>query len=198
MNDLQKKLKESEIIIKELSNPQKGSGQGDQEQLELENQMLKTKLEQSEEKIDDLERKLGIQLKELEIMKKMRNKEDNKETLAQVEQMEKKQKGLEETYKKRIEDLTKQNGELKKELEQTKSNLSSSQLDTENELARLGLENESLKKQLKESSGKLLNAKYENKEMEELRRKLVQYENEKEKLDAELMRSKVKLYIRAS
>jgi chromosome segregation ATPase len=87
--------------------------------------------------------------------------------------------------------LTKQNSELKRDLEQGKSVLSSSRFDTENELAKLSIENENLKRQMKDASGKLLNVKYDNKEVEDMRKRLVQLENEKEKLDSELVRAKM-------
>jgi len=48
-----------------------------------------------------------------------------------------------------------------------------------------------LKKQMKDLNGKVLNAKYDNKEVEDLRKKLNQMESEKEKLDAELYKAKV-------
>jgi len=165
-----------------------------------ENRELKEKIAEYENKIDELERQIGIQQNEIQLMKKManssiaKNKEDsNQQMMAQIEQMEKKQKGLEDTYKKRIEELIKQNTDMKRELEQAKSNMSSSQFDTENELAKLSLENESLKRQMKDMSGKLLNVKYDNKEVEEMRRKLVQIEADKDRLDAELVKAKVKL-----
>lgn len=170
------------------------------EGIEAEKRMFQQSIEEKEERITDLEKQLVFQAKEMDLMKKLNNgmtksKEENaQQTLPQIEQMEKKQKALEDTYKKRIDELTKQNGELKKELEQVKSKLSTSQFDTDNELAKLSIENETLKRSMKEANAKLLNVKYDNKEVEEMRRKLVRLEADKEKLDSELAKAKVNFY----
>jgi len=202
-NELNQKLKEAEKKVKELTesknnNNRSGFSDFESPKKSSENRELKEKIAEYENKIDELERQIGIQQNEIQLMKKManssiaKNKEDsNQQMMAQIEQMEKKQKGLEDTYKKRIEELIKQNTDMKRELEQAKSNMSSSQFDTENELAKLSLENESLKRQMKDMSGKLLNVKYDNKEVEEMRRKLVQIEADKDRLDAELVKAKM-------
>jgi len=201
INDLNQKLKESEKKIKELSSEGKKNGMNKNEfsefsETEMENTALKAKIEEYEAKVDELEKQLGIQANELQLIKKMnnsraKNNEESSQFMAQIEQMEKKQKGLEESYKKRIEELTQKNADLKKELGQTKNNMNTSQYDTENELAKLSIENESLKKQIKDMNGKLLNSKYDNKEVEDLRKKLNIIESEKEKLDAELYKAKM-------
>jgi len=201
INDLNQKLKESEKKIKELSSEGKKNGMNKNEfsefsETEMENTALKAKIEEYEAKVDELEKQLGIQANELQLIKKMnnsraKNNEESSQFMAQIEQMEKKQKGLEESYKKRIEELTQKNADLKKELGQTKNNMNTSQYDTENELGKLSIENESLKKQIKDMNGKLLNSKYDNKEVEDLRKKLNIIESEKEKLDAELYKAKM-------
>ena len=43
-------------------------------------------------------------------------------------------------------------------------------------------------------NGKLLNVKYDNKEVEEMRRKLIHLEADKDKLDSELVKAKVNLF----
>jgi hypothetical protein len=48
-----------------------------------------------------------------------------------------------------------------------------------------------LKRSMKDANTKLLNVKYDNKEVEEMRRKLVRLEADKEKLDGELAKAKV-------
>ncbi len=165
---------------------------------ELENKFYKQKLSDYERKIEELERQYGIQQNELQLFKKMANnglnknkEENNQQILTQLDQMEKKQKSFEETYKNRIEELVQQNASLKKENEKAKSQFSSNQLNVENDLAKLSIENESLKRQVKEMTTKLMNSKNENKDLDEIKRKISQIESEKEKVESELLKTKV-------
>ena len=159
--------------------------------------MFKRNVAEKDQKIEELEKQISIQKEEIKLIKmnSTKGKGDDGSVMNQIEQMEKKQKSLEDTYKKRIEELTKQNSDIKKQLDHSKNAINTSQFDTENELAKLGIENENLKRQVKELGSRSTSSKHDNKEADELRKKLSRLETEKEKADAELVKAKVNIHL---
>ncbi len=111
-----------------------------------------------------------------------------------TESLESSYKSREEALEKKIEELIKQNSTTKKELEHEKDALSFKLLESENNLISMNLENEKLKKQIKELNAKLLTKQHESNEMQQLKEKVQELGLENNKLEKQLSNVKVLLF----
>ena len=106
----------------------------------------------------------------------------------QIEEMEHKHKKVVEDYQKRVNDLENDLASLKKS---RPIDSSSSITVNEDEIAKLSLENESLRKQLKDyQSGKNV-ARLSDTHIEDLRNQILDLETDKKKLENEVSKLRV-------
>lgn len=166
------------------------------QELELMIKKLQTEIIQKDSKIEDLESIVTSQENEIEILKQInannaKSNEDSSQFVGQVELIAMKRKEVEDSLKARIDELTKENGELRMEISGYQNRLSAVRIDHDNEITKLAEENENLKKQNKELSAKLLAAKFDSKELVDLRNRIAQIDSIKKKLEGELVKAKV-------
>ena len=140
--------------------------------------------------MEDLEAQVISYETEIESLKKlnrisMNDQEEVRKVKEQLQIIEKKNKTLEEGHKKRVEELSKQNADTKKELEHVKGLMNSKQVENENTLAHVSMENDKLKRQVKEFNAKFLTMQYEGNELEHLRETVKELKARNEYLESE-------------
>ena len=166
------------------------------EDLQMTIKRLEGQMQEREQKVEDLESLSRSYTSEIEALKRVSkaNAHDEDEIRSLKEEiaiLQRQNKSLEESYKKRIEELSKQNSELKRELENAKSILSTKDIENENTVAKIGLENDKLKKQVKELNAKILTMQYEGNEVVHLRERIDELKNRNDNIDNELSQAKV-------
>lgn len=125
-------------------------------------------------------------------------KEDISALKEQVETLEVRNRKVEESYKKRVDELIKQNGETKRELEYVKDLLSTKERDSENTIAQMGMENEKMKRQIKELNARILTMQYDSNETQHLKERVEELQTRNETIEAQLSDAKVYLVIKKS
>ena len=118
-------------------------------------------------------------------------KEDISALKEQVETLEVRNRKVEESYKKRVDELIKQNGETKRELEYVKDLLSTKERDSENTIAQMGMENEKMKRQIKELNARILTMQYDSNETQHLKERVEELQTRNETIEAQLSDAKV-------
>jgi len=118
-------------------------------------------------------------------------KEDISALKEQVETLEVRNRKVEESYKKRVDELIKQNGETKRELEYVKDLLSTKERDSENTIAQMGMENEKMKRQIKELNARILTMQYDSNETQHLKERVEDLQTRNETIEAQLSDAKV-------
>lgn len=168
------------------------------EDLQMSLKRLEGQMQEREQKVDDLETLSRSYTSEIEALKRVSkaNAHDEEEIRLLKEEisiLQRQNKSLEESYKKRIEELSKQNSEIKRELENAKSILSTKDIENENTVAKIGLENDKLKKQVKELNAKILTMQYEGNETVHLRERIEELKNRNDNSENELSQAKMRL-----
>jgi len=168
------------------------------EDLQMTVKRLEGQMQEREQKVDDLETLSRSYTSEIEALKRVSkaNAHDEEEIRLLKEEisiLQRQNKSLEESYKKRIEELSKQNSEIKRELENAKSILSTKDIENENTVAKIGLENDKLKKQVKELNAKILTMQYEGNEIVHLRERIEELKNRNDNSENELSQAKMRL-----
>jgi len=118
-------------------------------------------------------------------------KEDISALKEQVETLEVRNRKVEESYKKRVDELIKQNGDTKRELEYVKDLLSTKERDSENTIAQMGMENEKMKRQIKELNARILTMQYDSNETQHLKERVEELQTRNETIEAQLSDAKV-------
>ena len=150
--------------------------------LKAKNEELENTMQEKDNHISDLE--VRIKSKDEEIADMQLNttsKSDKAEKyLTKIAELERKNRALEEAQNKKG---GKQDKGSKGDSDKVKQ--------LEDELAKLGIENEGLKKQLKDVNAKLSNFKYDNKQVEELKKRNQELEHSVKVYEKDLTNAKV-------
>lgn len=175
-------------LTKEALQKENESLQIEKTELETKNRTLHRDILQKESSISDLQ-SINAQLKaENEIYKKKNNggSADISKYIKQIEEAQLAHKAIEEKYKNRIDELSKEINDIKSEqTKKTESNFTSTKAD----MGELALENEKLSKRIKE-----LESKQKSKhdcQCEDLKRQLAELKGEKESLMNDLAKNNV-------
>jgi len=208
IEEAEKRAKKAEKQAQDLEKKLKDLKSGHEHELSLKDKRvedlqqtvrrLESQIQEREQKVEDLETLSRSYTSEIEALKRVTkaNSHDEDEIRSLKEEisiLQRQNKSLEESYKKRIEELSKQNSELKRELENAKSELSTKDIENENTVAKIGLENDRLKKQVKELNAKILTMQYEGNEVVHLRERIEELKSRIEQTETELSQAKMRM-----
>lgn len=107
-----------------------------------------------------------------------------------IDEVDDKHKKIEESYKKKIEELLRELSQARSEAGKTVNSNMGKKYETDSEIAIMSLENESLKKQMKELTAKIASKKEDNKEGE-YKAKILELEDERVVLENQISKLKV-------
>jgi len=194
-----KQVQELDKKIKEMSSTQENEiyqYTKQIEELQISLQHLKEGMQEKDQKIEDLEVLIRSYESEIELLKKVNKassneKEDINAFKEQIETLEVRNRKTEESYKKRVDELIKQNSDAKRELEYVKGLLSDKERESENTMAQIGMENEKMKRQIKELNAKILTMQYDNNESRLLKDRIEELQIRNETVETQLSDAKV-------
>lgn len=163
------------------------------EQKDKEVNELKNKMNEMSAQIDQLKAQLEYAAKE-----KASTKAEVFDNTRQIQELQEKFRSSEEKYRTQIEELKKENSRLQSDLESARQQpVPELNSRVEEELAQLSLENETLKKQVKDLTSQVNNSKISkanqfSKENEELKGRVKELQKSLQKVEDELAEIRIK------